>query len=458
MYMSKLAVFCLCFSAIALFTWGPASAVVLFPGYHDFHDGGGIFEMNEANSSVATAIRTYWGGYGHTVLPTSTGVIMGGTYGAGGFECCDPWLVWFDTHGNPVKKLIYDADELAGANNIQSTSDGGFIMGIEGITMMAVKVDAGGDVEWAKSYGEGGDNLTRVYVTADGDYILVGGTPLDDDGVKNNGRVIRLDPYGNVVWDKVIGEYAMNEYFTGATIAHNGNNILVGMNAGDYWVLEIDQSGDVIWEKTYGGPYEEQGRMITRIRDRFYMVVGGSDSFAGGGMQNFWALVITETGQVVWEHSLGGSDSEVPYTVIETSDGGVMLAGGSGSFGAGAGDIWLVKFDSRGQVEWQKTYGTWRNEHAWHVWELPSGGYVVVGDSYMYPDTYNVWLMAIDENGDIQYGDCGEVGDTFAIPFQTSAAVSSPTTRIIDKNMRVTDIPVNVIEQTYPIDSCTPGN
>ncbi len=457
MFKSKLAILFICSTAMALLSGSLVDAQALYPGYRHLRSGQGIFPSNESSLSTATAIRTYRGGYGHGVLPAPGGAILAGTYGAG-FECCRPWLVWLDSHGTPTRQLLYEADELAGANNLQSTPDGGYIMSIEGITMMAVKVDADGNVEWAKSYGEGGYIHTRVYVTSDDDYLLVGATSLDDDGFHNNGRVMRLDPYGNVLWDKVIGQYGVNEYFTSATVAHNGNNVVAGMKGGNYWVLEVNPSGNVVWEKTYGGPLEDDAWTITRIQDRFYMVVGSSDSFAAGGLRNWWAIVITETGNVVWQYSLGGPDAEDPNVVIETSDGGAMIGGGTGSFGAGMSDLWLVKFDSRGQIKWQKTYGVNRTEHAWHIWERPSGGYVVVGDSYLYPDTYDIWLMAIDPQGNVQYGDCGEVGNSSVIPFQTYATVTSPSSPVVDKNIRAVDLTVDVVEQTLPIEDCTPGS
>jgi hypothetical protein len=457
MIKSKLAVLCLTLVAVTLYASSPADAWVLFPGHRDVQHGREILSGNESSRGPITAILTYTGGYGHGVIPTpGGGAIMAGTYGAG-FECCKPWLIQLDSRGEPVWKLFYEADGLAGANNIQKTSDGGYIMSGEGVNMMAVKVDADGNVEWAKNYGEGGYTHGRVFITSNDDYLLIGATALDDDGVKNNGRVLRLDQQGNVLWDKVIGQYGVNEYFTYATVAHNGNNIIAGMNAGNYWVLEIDYSGNVVWQKSYGGIYEDDAWTVTRIRDRFYMVVGSSDSFAQGGMRNWWAIVLTETGQVVWENSFGGSDAEDPNVVIETSDGGAMIGGGTGSFGAGYSDIWLIKFDARGQIQWQKTYGVDRTEHAWHIQELPSGGYVVIGDSYFYPATYDIWLMVIDENGDVQLGDCGEVGDTFVTPIPTNATVQSPTISVIDKNIRVIDLSVDVVEQTSPIEDCTPG-
>jgi len=65
--------------------------------------------------------------------------------------------------------------------------------------------------------------------------------------------------------------------------------------------------------------------------------------------------------------------------------------------------------------------------------------------------------MVIDENGDVQLGDCGEVGDTFVAPIPTSATVQSPSIPVIDKNIRVVDLSVDVVEQALPIEDCTPG-
>jgi hypothetical protein len=382
--------------------------------------------------------------------------MVAGTFGAGG-NCCQPWLVRLNSVGTPVWQLLYDAPGLAGANNMQPTPDGGYVIAGEGLDLLAFRVDADGAIEWAKNYGPGGNTHCRVFLTSEADYLLLGGTPLEDDGFHSNGRVLRLDQDGNILWQKVLGEFGVSEYFTSATIAHNGNIVIAGMSVGDYWVLEMDLSGNVVWEKTYGGSMEDDAWTITPVRDRLYIVVGSSDSFAAGGLRNWWALLISDTGRILAQRSYGGPDAEDPNVVIETSDGGAMIGGGTGSFGAGFSDIWLIKFDARGRIQWQKTYGVNRTDHAWHIQELPSGGYIVVGDSYLYPAEYDFWLMAIDENGNVQHGECGEISDTNVIPFPTNAVAVSQSSPVYDPDIMATDLLVNAVEQPFPIEDCTPG-
>jgi hypothetical protein len=460
MLKSKLTVLCLSLTLVAIFVSGPVAAQdipdsdtstqVLLPDLKDI----------QSNRGPATAILTYMGGYGHSIFPTpGGGAMMAGTYGAGGPECCKPWLIKLDSKGTPVWQLLYEAEGVVGANNIEPTSDGGYIMSVEGLELMAIKVDADGAIEWAKSYGDGGYTHTRVIVTSDNDYLLLGGTRLDDNGYYSNGRVLRLDQQGEVIWGKVYGYYGGNDYFTSATVAHNGNVVIAGMSLGNYWVLELDKStGEAVWQRTYGGSLEDDAWTITKIRNKYYLVVGSSDTFSYGGMRNWWAILIKETGDLVWQRAFGGPDAEDPNVVLATSDGGAIIGGGTGSFGAGSSDIWLIKFSARGQIQWQKTYGVNQTEHAWHIQELPSGGFIVVGDSYLYPATYNIWLMVIDANGNVQHGDCGEVGDTSVSPIQTYAYVNTPDYPSYDSNLRPTDLTIDVVEQTLPIEDCSPMN
>jgi hypothetical protein len=183
---------------------------------------------------------------------------------------------------------------------------------------------------------------------------------------------------------------------------------------------------------------------MTRVLNRRYLVVGSSDSFAPGGLRNWWALILGESGEVVQSLSLGGSDAEDPHTAIATSDGGFMIGGGSASFGTVFSDIWLVKFDSRAQIEWQKVYGmSSRTDHAWHI-EETTEGYSIIGDSYSYPVEYDVWLMTIDKSGGIAEGQCGSAMDTDAIPSQA---------RVVVEPIEMT---VTAVPQPFQIASCSP--
>lgn len=405
----------------------------------------------------STWIRTYRGGYGHSIYETEDGgAIMAGTYGAGA-ECCKPWLVKLHPDGSVQWQMTYETPGLGGANNIVPTMDGGYIMAGESTEFMVVKLDADGNVQWAKEYGDNWGVHLRVLESNEGNFLLTGGTRLFDDSGRPNGRAVLLDPDGNVLWQKVYGRPNRVDFLTSATMAYNGNFIVAGASRGDYWVMELDRTtGSIVWQNTYGGAFEDTGLVVGKVMQRYYLMAGASETFTEGGMRNWWAVILTKSGKLWKEFSLGGHDAEDPHTVISTSDGGFMIGGGTGSFGSGFSDIWLVKFDSHSRIEWQKTYGMpWRTDHAWQIQELATG-YAVIGDSYYWPTDYDIWLMTLDREGNVEYGECGEVADTYVAPWRTRATVNDAGALTWDTNIRPRDLKISATAQTWPIEACLP--
>lgn len=403
-----------------------------------------------------TWIRTYVGGYGHSVHRTPDGgAVLAGTFGAP-FACCQPWLIKLAADGSMQWHVTYDAPGLAGANNLVPTRDGGYVLSGEGTEFMAVKLDANGNVRWAKRYGDGGYTNLRVLETDEGNLLLTGTTWLGD-GNAPNGRAVLLDRDGNVLWQRVYGRPYLVDFIADATVGYDGNFIVAGSSRGDYWVMELDKAtGAVVWQNLYGGAHEDTALVVTKILRNRYLVVGASETFSDGGMRNWWALILSDSGKLVKEFSLGGKDAEDPHAAIATSDGGFMIGGGTGSFGAGMSDLWLVKFDSRARIEWQKAYGmASRTDSAWQIEETPSG-YAIVGDSYAFPDFYEVWLMSIDRGGNVEQGACGSVVDTAAKPVRTSATVRDAGTLPFDARTDALEMEVVATPQEWPIEACVP--
>ena len=404
-----------------------------------------------------TWIRTYRGGYGHSVYETSDGgAVLGGTFGAGGF-CCQPWLIKLAPDGSVVGHKTYESPGLAGATNIVPTLDGGFVMAGDGTEFRVVKVDANGSVQWTGEYGDGGYTHLRVLESKTGNILVTGRTTLLDRNFHSNGRAVLLDPDGGVLWQKVYGTEDGIEYLSASTLAYNGNFIVVGSYHGDFWVMELDQDGNVVWQKRYGGTMEDNAQVVTRAMKHYYLVVGSSDSYGGEGLRNWWGLLISKSGKIWREFSLGGLDAEDPLTAIETSDGGFIIGGGTGSYGSGFSDVWLVKFDARARIEWQKSYGRRdRTDHAWHIQETEQG-FVVIGDSYYFPADYDVLLMTLDRDGNILNGTCGETGDTDAVAFPTEASTDIDAGALAwDTDIRAGSFKVSVVDQVWPPESCEP--
>lgn len=401
-----------------------------------------------------TFVRTFGGGYGHSVYETPDGgAVLAGTYGAL-TDCCQPWLIKLGADGAVQWQRTYVAAGLGGARNIVPTRDGGYLMAGDGAEFLVLKLDVKGRVQWAKNYGDGGYAYEHVLEASDGNFLVTGQTFLGD-GLAPDGRAMLLDPEGNILWQKVYGRPLLIDSFANAVEGYNGNFIVVGSSVGDYWVLELDHAtGAVVWQNVYGGPFEDTGLVITKILSDRYLVVGASDTFSAGGLRNWWAVILSSTGKVQKEFSLGGFDAEDPHAATATSDGGFMIGGGSASFGPLRGDTWLVKFDSKAEIQWQKRYGfEERSDNAWQIQETRDG-YTVIGDSYQYPIEYELFLMNIDKDGNVDPGSCGATADTDAIPFQTNAPGRVSVAKNKDTVEKAVDFEVVDNSQPFPIEAC----
>jgi hypothetical protein len=348
----------------------------------------------------------------------------------------------------------YEAPGLGGAHNVVPTRDGGWLMSADGTTFLIVKVDREGNVLWARDYGDGGYAFLRVLEAEDGSILVTGLTWLGD-GFAPNGRAVLLDADGNVLWQKVYGRPFFVDFLSGAVEGFHGNFVVLGSSVGNYWVLELDRAtGDVVWQHVYGGHFEDTGLVIAKVSGNRYLVVGASDTFSAGGLRNWWALVLSQTGRVEHQLSLGGADAEDPHAATATSDGGFMIGGGSASFSGGFGDLWLVKFDANAQIEWQKTYGfADRTDSAWQIHETQAG-YTVIGDSYTYPFLYEVILLALDEEGNVAPGSCGSVLETDAVPWSTDVTAGRSKAETWDLGADRTDVKVTVSRTRFPIEAC----
>jgi len=270
---------------------------------------------------------------------------------------------------------------------------------------------------WAKTYGGTGyDGATSIQYTSDGGYIVSGGT--SSFGVYDNGWVLKLDDAGDVIWQKTYGgasgdrTYYIQQTSDGRYIAV-GETASFGAGSSDLWVLKLDDAGNVEWQKTYGGSALDAGYRIQQTSDGGYIVAGVAGSF-GAGSLDFWVLKLDGVGNVEWQKTYGGPGYEFMHSFQQTSDGGYIAAGQTLSFGAGLSDLWVLKLDDAGNVEWQKTYGGSAIDVAYSFQQTSDGGYMVVGHTSSFgAGDFDLWVLKLDSAGDVvwqkTYG--GSAGD-----------------------------------------------
>ncbi|MEM8999101.1 MAG: hypothetical protein AAGB24_02470 [Bacteroidota bacterium] len=241
-------------------------------------------------------------------------------------------------------------------------------------------------VAWIRSFGGSGDDSPRSIIsTTDGGFAVFG--------------------------------------FTDST---DGHLVSKSNNVNDYWLLKLDAEGNLQWLRTYGGSKDDQGQQAIQTSDGGYAITGYAMSDDGDGSNNEgfhdnWVLRLDSSGNILWEKSFGFSGHDHSYDIVETADGGFFFSGfldvtssngegstgkGSGLSAHGVGEFWGTKVDGQGNLVWRKFFGGTNNDRSFGVVNAHDGGYVLIGASESNDfdvsnpkGSYDFWVVKIDKNG-----------------------------------------------------------
>lgn len=169
----------------------------------------------------------------------------------------------------------------------------------------------------------------------------------------------------------------------------------------DFWLLKTDEYGDTSWTKTFGGQFDETCRGMALTSEGGYILTGWTESFASG-YEDVYLVKTNKDGNFIWQKSFGGPDDyDAGYSVKQTNDGGYIITGETGCFGAVGYDVYLVKTDSLGNLVWQKNYGYgYTNDYGRDVQQTSDEGYIVVGYTGI-SGGYEVYIIKTDSIGEI---------------------------------------------------------
>lgn len=295
-------------------------------------------------------------------------------------------------------------------------------------------------IEWQMKYGGYRyDDALDILQTDDGGYLLVGSTESKELDVSfNHGNrdvwIIKIGPGGNILWEKTYGGSA-GDWGLAVTPALDGGFLITAGTSsndgdvtdfkgnGDYFIFKIDETGKIIWARTYGGSLNDKIRKLIRTRDGAYIVLGESWSDDGdisekkGELNSFdadlWVTKIDASGNLLKEKCFGGSLSESGYEIVQTADGGFIILGKTSSddgdlVGMITNDgMWIIKLDEELNIEWQKIYGGGLRYYPQNLLITADNEYYLAGmfssDSAGfagYHDGYDYFVMKLDEKGD----------------------------------------------------------
>lgn len=416
----------------------------------------------------------YHGEYAYSIVPTKDGgyIVSGYTEGDDKGDIMgyhgtplgqDFWVVKLDHEGKMQWQRCIGGTGLEVASFVQQASDGGYIVAGSsgsidcmvtgnhgGLDFWLVKLTATGEIEWQKSLGGSKhEYLWSLTVAADGGYILAGDTESNNGDVSgNHGErdfwIVKVDSKGTILWQKCVGgsrtetALSVSETPDGGCVAAGpteSNDADVSGNKGkrDYLVVKLSPTGNLQWQKCFGGTEIDDAWSVKYTKSGGIIVAGTSSSSDGDVTDtNFgsdvWIVKLNSNGVLEWQKTYGGEKNDLAYTLREAPDGGFLISGAAESAGgdltcnAGYSDMWVFKISATGLLQWQKSFGGNSSDQAYCVELTEDGGCIVAGL------TCSSDIAGMHVNS----GFNGSCGDFFIVKLSAPLAAPPPAKVIID--------------------------
>lgn len=271
-----------------------------------------------------------------------------------------------------------------------------------------LKLDASATLQWSRTVG--GTSIDEAYSiiqTADGGYA-VAATTLSFGAGRNDMYILRLDSSGTLKWNRTIGgsmaERALSITLTGdGGFAVAGATDSYGAGSGDIYIVKLDSGGMLQWSKTIGAANADIPLSIIQTRDGGYALAGYTFSF-GAGQSDMYIVKLDSTGAHQWSRTVGGTNYDYGQSIIQSADGGYAVAGYTQSFGTGDYDIYIVKLDSSGALQWSRTVGGPGADYAYSIVQIADGGYVAAGSTRSFgAGNDDMYVVKVDTSGSLQW-------------------------------------------------------
>lgn len=328
---------------------------------------------------------------------------------------CNVYIMKTDAMGNLLWTKTYGGNKPDFPYHMLATNDGNFFLvgysqsyGGGDYDILLMKIDPAGSLLWTKTYGSNGNDIGRdIIATSDGNYLIVGSSnsPALTD---QNANLIKIDPAGTVIWSKLYGGTS-NDYGNCVKHSSDGGFVMVGQTfsfnspGGDAWLLKLDANGDTTWTKRFGGANADEGYYITANTDGSSVFLVRDSSNAGRDIDTR-IIKVDATGNIIWNKVYGGNLKDTPKMIQPTMDGGYIVGAISRSFGWMNPDMWILKLAPTGDTTWTRHYGGSQNEHCYVVRELSDGSYIACGKTASAGPDFDPIFLKLNPSGTLAVG------------------------------------------------------
>lgn len=365
-----------------------------------------------------------------------------------------PPISWQKTYGGSLNDALYEIDIHENGYYLGGVS-GSNISGEKnqnsrgGNDCWLLSISPTGQILWQRTIGGSQDDGIRsLCSTIDGGVIIGGGSTSNISGEKSeNSRgladywIVKLDSNGNIEWQRTIGGDA-NDGLRTLIQTSDGGYIVGGLSQSgisgeksesargifpsyDYWLLKLDNQGNIEWQKTYGGDDYDDLIAVRQTSDSGYILGGNSISNAGyektedsRGNEDYWILRLNPKGEILWQRTFGGNDLDNISDIVQNNEGDFYVGGFSFSsisgdktaINNGVADFWLLKLDANGNQIWQKTIGGDQGDFLYSLYVNNDNTIIASGISYsgisgdktdISRGSSDMWFLKLNENGDM---------------------------------------------------------
>jgi len=252
------------------------------------------------------------------------------------------------------------------------------------------------------------DDAFSIIQTTDGGFAVAGSTNSFGAGNRDV-YIVKLDGSGTLQWSRTVGGAGFDIALsiiqtTDGGYAVAGRTWSFGAGNSDFYIVKLDGIGTLQWTKTVGGTGDDEAHSIIQTTDGGYAIAGRTNSYGAGGA-DFYIVKLNSSGTLQWTRAVGGTDGDIAYSIIQTTDGGFAAAGVTQSFGAWGWDCYIVKLDGSGTHQWSRIVGETDGDDARSIIQTSDGGFAVAGyATSIGAGSRDFYILKLDGSGTPQWG------------------------------------------------------